>query len=44
MAQPPGTEFRGAMVTGRFDWVAFDVEEAVGLIVGRPTIGGRSMR
>jgi len=34
MAEPPGTEFRGAIVTGRFDWVALDGEETVGLIVG----------
>jgi RimJ/RimL family protein N-acetyltransferase len=30
----PGTEYRGALVTGRFNWVAFDANEAVGLAGG----------
>lgn len=34
VSQTPGTEYRGAVVTGRFNWVAFDGEDAVGLIGG----------
>lgn len=34
VSQTPGTEYRGAFVTGRFNWVAFDGEDVVGLIGG----------
>ena len=33
LKRPPGFEFRGATVTGRHDFVAFDGDEAVGLLV-----------